>query len=403
MPRPISTRVAVAALVVASLLATSRPSFACPFCEAPSRTLSELVDESDVVLVAEWAGGRQRQGNVPGETDYKVVRVIENGTRTFQKGDTVTIVRFREGEKGELVLLTGIEQRGLEWDPPMPVDETLLRYVEQAPKPDRPTVERLEYFLGFLEFPNQEVSNDAYAEFANSPYDEIVKLRAKFPRERLRKWIQSDATPPTRLGLYGLLLGLCGTAEDARAMQAMVLEPTTEFRLGIEGVMAGYVLLTGERGLRVIEETKFKAKLLTDADGNPILDADGDPEPVPFSETYAGLQTLRFLQEYESGVIPQERLNQSMRLLIDRAELADIVIADLARWKDWSNIGRIVKLYGTKGYDSGAVKRAVLRYLLAAERAPGPQAARATAAIAYLAKRDPKFVPEAIEFIRNYE
>lgn len=407
-PRRVSTTGLVALLAVAAVtLGTPSAVRACPFCNAPSLTLAEMVDQSDAVLLVEWAGGKRPEGEMPGETTYRVVRALKNGTRTFQAGDPVTLVRYRPGEEGELSLLTGTEVRTLEWSPPMPVDETIVRYIEKAPSPKTPTTERLAYYLDFLEFPEETIASDAYGEFANAPYDDIKKLRDKLPRERLRRWIQSDEIPPTRMGLYGLLLGLCGNRDDAAAMEEIILKPTTEFRLGIEGVMSGYVLITGTRGLEVIERTKFTAKFVRDQSGNPVLDDDGEPEPVPFSETYAGMQALRFLQQYEKGVVPSERLNASMRLLLDRPELSDLVIADLARWKDWSVTNRLVELYGTEGYEVGAVKRAIIRYLTAATRdlpaekgaEPGPHVARAARGLAALRKRDPETVAETEKFL----
>lgn len=406
-------RITLATCIAAAGLLSAVPTstaLACPFCDAPSLTLAEVVDQSDVVLLAEWAGGTEPQGEESGTTEYRILTVNKAPEGTFASGDRVSLVRYRPGRAGDLVLLTGTRARKLEWDPPTPMSKTVYQYVIGAPKPDLPWAKRLPYFVEYLEFPDQTIASDAYGEFANAPYDEIAKLSEIYPAERLRRWITSDETTPTRLGLYGLLLGLCGDAPDARAMEEIVFEPTTEFRLGIEGVMSGYLLLTGERGLKRIEDAKFLAEHLTDENGRTMRDDEGDPLPVPFSETYAAMQALRFLWQY-TDAIPRDRLKQSMRLLVDRPNLADLVIADLARWKDWSVIGRLVKLYGTEGYEVGAVKRAIIRYLTAATRdVPkepdaklGPHIALAKAGLAELRKRDPETVEETEKFLRLLE
>ena len=208
------------------------------------------------------------------------------------------------------------------------------------------------------------------------------------PREKIRKWITNRDTPATRLGLYGLLLGLSGTAKDAELMKKKIIEETDDFRLGIDGVISGYLLLTGAKGLDVVDNAKLKNK------------------EVPFSETYAAMQALRFIWSYGEDNIDKERLRQSMRILLDRPELADLVIADLARWKDWSVQDRLMNLYGADEYNIPSIKRAVVRYMLVCSKdAPQGDAAEtpdyvedAKEHLETLRDKDPKTVREAERF-----
>ncbi len=249
-------------------------------------------------------------------------------------------------------MLFGLQATTLEWGLPIEVTKASYNYVKEAPGPKEPLAKRLEFYIEYLEFPDDLVANDAFGEFANAPFVEIRKIKDKFPRERLRTWVNNPKTSVTRLGLYGLMLGLCGTEDDAKMMRARITEPTEDFRLGIDGLMAGYVLLKGEEGLKVLEDTKLKAGV-----------------KVPFSETYAAMQAVRFAWNY-SETIEKDRLKASMRLLLDRPEVADLVIADLARWKDWSVQDRLMKLYDEKEYDIPSIKRAIVRFLWCAARTP---------------------------------
>ena len=169
--------------------------------------------------------------------------------------------------------------------------------------------------MRFLEYPDAMVATDAYGEFAIAPYKDIVPIKDEFPREDIRKWLTDPETPKTRLGLYGLMLGLCGTNEDAQLLRDIIAQPTQDYRIGIDGIMAGYLILTGEQGLPLIEDNKLRN-----------VDA-------VFSETYAGMQALRFMWTYSPETIPADRLRASMRILLDRPDLADLVITDLARWE----------------------------------------------------------------------
>lgn len=365
----------------------SRPVEGCPFCSAPSLTLSEQLAQSDAAVLVQWASARpgdSESGDV-GSTDYQILEVVNPGQTHLKRGDVVTLPRFRSGKEGDLFLLLGTQGTELEWGSPLEVTETSFNYIRQAPSPETPPTARLSYFVQFLEYPDPLISNDAYAEFANAPYKDIVPLAAELPREKIRQWVADPEVPPTRLGLYGLLLGLCGTADDVPLMEQKITEKSDDFRLGIDGVMGGYLLLTGADGLELLDETKLKSR------------------EVPFSETYAAMQALRFMWTY-SDRIEKDRLRQSMRILLDRPDLADLVIADLARWEDWSIIDRLMALYDAKDYDIPSIKRAIVRYLLVAskdkpqEGKPADHVQRAEQHLARLRETDPKTVKQAERF-----
>jgi hypothetical protein len=109
---------------------------------------------------------------------------------------------------------------------------------------------------------------------------------------------------------------------------------------------------------------------------------------VPFTETYAAVMALRFLGE-ESDIVPRARVLQSLRILLDEPKLADLVIADLARWEDWSVVDRLAELFEKAEADNIFVREPVVNYLRAC---PLPEAA---AAITRLEKIDPEAVRRA--------
>ena len=138
--------------------------------------------------------------------------------------------------------------------------------------------------------------------------------------------------------------------------------------------------------------------------------AEGDKVKVPFSEIYAAMQAVRFMWTYGGDRIPQERLKQSLRLLLDRPDMADVVITDLSRWRDWAAMDRVAALYDAEGYDVPAIDRAIVKYLLEAERdlpeSPGKAGAdedeaapehvtKAREHLAKIAEADPQVVERA--------
>jgi len=362
------------------------PVQACPFCSAPSLTLSEQYAKADAAVLVKWVSGEMPAKDRLGTTTYEIVQVARTPVKSVEAGKKITLDRYRAGKKGDLALVLGSRTKGdsLDWGSPLEVNADSYNYIVEAPSPESKAAERMAYYLKFLEYHDRMVAEDAYAEFANAPYKDIVPLAAKFPREALRKWLTSPDVPATRTGLYGLMLGLCGNDDDAALMQAKITESTQDFRLGIEGVIGGYLLLTGDKGLDVIERTKLQGK------------------DVLFSETYAAMQALRFLWTYGNGRIPGERLKASMRLLLDRPEVADLVIADLARWKDWSIQKRLMELYGAEEYNIPSIKRAIIRYLIASTKdtaagggdEPPRHVTEATRLLEELRDRDAKMVNE---------
>ena len=255
-------------LAVAGVLVGALSARACEFCSAPQLTLSEQVDQADAVVLAKWvkavkAKPRDKQDDEAAQfakTTYQVVQVVKNAGGKVKKETEIVVPDYRPGKPGDLAMLLGSEGTTLEWGVPIEVTKASFNYIAKAPGPKEPMSKRLEFFLDYLEFPDDLVANDAYGEFASAPFAEIKKLKDKYPRERIRKWITDKDTAVTRLGLYGLMLGLCGNEDDAKLMADHITQPTQDFRLGIDGIMAGYLLLKGEDGPQAVGKSQAQAR-----------------------------------------------------------------------------------------------------------------------------------------------
>jgi hypothetical protein len=180
-----------------------------------------------------------------------------------------------------------------------------------------------------------------------------------------------------RRRLYATMLGTCGSPADADRIGAILANHNAgpekaEVRSGLDALIACYVTLKGPEGLDLVDSL--------------FLDRRG--REVPFTETYAAVMALRFLGE-ESDRVPKERVVRSLRLLLQEPKLADLVIADLARWQDWSVVDRLVELFEKAEADNIFVREPIVNYLRAC---PLPAA---VAAIARLEKIDPEAVRRA--------
>lgn len=356
MSKPAWLLIGAITLIVQCVVFSNYAS-ACPFCGEKTRTYSELLAESDFAALVQWVSSTG-ENDEKHETKYEIVQVVRDASKAYKVGQTLTFDRRTAGKPGNLALALGKKPRAgkselAEWRDPIEMSEVAFQYILQAPPPEAPSDKRLTYFARFLEYPDPLIAADAYGEFGNASYQETVPVARKIDPVKLRKWIFTDDLKiQPRRGLYGMMLGLTGDEKDAARLEAVIREnPTDDIRLGINGMIGGYLLLKKAAGLKLIEETKLV------------------PDKIPFSETFAALEALRFMWAFGDGRISREQLKQSMRLVLDRHDIAELAIIDLARWKDWDIQQRLFKLYGSQGeYQQKRLKKSIIGYMIASTR-----------------------------------
>ncbi len=215
-----------------------RTTQACPFCGPPQTRLSERLTKNDVTVIAEFLETTPGKNGLGGNTRFRIIERVRGpeGKLTFLKGDTITLPRELNGDRGQRCLLFGRKEDEVTWEAPVPLSDEAERYLRKSPAADDPVAKRLEYFLEFLESKDAVVAMDSMAEFAVVPYSDVAAMSAKLPPEKLRRWLSDEQTVPNRLGLYGMMLGLCGTAEDAELLRSMIETPKSEFPFGLDGI-----------------------------------------------------------------------------------------------------------------------------------------------------------------------
>jgi hypothetical protein len=307
------------------------------------------------------------------------------------------------GKEGDLFLLFGKKPEGtMEWSLPIEMNEDSIAYVDQAPAPEsRSKSERLVYFLNCLGNSNSIISNDAFSEFARAKMEDVQQMIEQLPehsdrktsrasaRAKVRKWL-NDPSPglDVRRGFYGMLLGMCGTDDDATFLEQIIFAPipADKNRYWIDGIMAGYLMLRGEAGLHLIVEKKIDS-LPNDL---PI----DDPR---LTDLNAVRSTLRFLWDYRRPQFSEESLRSAMRRYLDQPRFADLVVADLARWKDWSVLDRLTRAYGHAPWETRSAQEKIVLYALSCRKDVPPGVgeklpAHAVKAQAFLDSLDPDFV-----------
>lgn len=410
---PIRRRSVGLAVVMAFAVIVTTASARGPYSCGPF-TLSEDLTESIDFALAEWIAGEppkavlverpgiryQSENESPGSTTFRIVRT-RGGAKDFAVGDEIAYPRYVTGEKGDRFLLArhtdGEPPQGY-WSSVGKLSNAGFDYIAGLPAADEPVEKRIAYFVWFLEFDDPVVSADAFMEIDRFSPDDLAKAADKLPRAKLRKWVaEKDLRTDRGIGLYGIMLGLCGDASDAELLRKRIVEgrpnaESSEIRPAIDGVKSGYLLLAGEAGLANLEREDFVDR------------------EAPLFEIYSTYRAVRFMAEYGRGKIGKERLCESVRLLLDRPDLADFAIHDLARWKDWSVRDRVFALYDRKEFDVSAIKRAIIRYFMSCERdrpadatTDPPHVADAKERLEELRRRDPKLVSDVERIFSFFE
>lgn len=387
---PRSGKVWVIALIGIGMLVGQTPrASACPFCSAVSLTFAQEIAQSQAAAIVRLvepppAGALSPRADGPlPKGKFAVVEVLKGGDLVAEAGHAnadgtpIETILLEEKPVGTLFLLMGIEPPKLVWSSPIPVSERAVDYLKKLATIPEKGADRLAFFQNHLEDPDETLARDAYDEFAVAPYADVRGLADRMKPAQLLEWIENPKVQANRRRLYATMLGTCGTKADADRIGKILanqdLGPEkAEVRSGLDALIACYVTLRGPDGLDLVDEL--------------FLNRRG--REIPFTETYAAVMALRFLGE-ESAVVPKDRVLKSLRLLLEEPKLADLVIADLARWKDWSAIDRLVELFEKAEADNIFVREPIVNYLRAC---PLPEAAEA---IARLEKIDPEAVRRA--------
>lgn len=371
----------VIAIVLAATIGSDKLIRACPFCSGGSTTLTKEADQA-VMIVFGRLENAKLDANDPniGTTDLIIESVVKPHESIANK-KSIVLPRYIDPEKDRRVLVFCDFYQG-KIDPyrsmAVKADSQIASYLKGAlAVKDKDPATRLQFFLHYLEDKDAELSGDAYNEFGLADYKDYRPVAEKAPADLLSKWLLDPNTPSVRLALYGSMLGHCGGPEHAKLLRKLLDDSQHRSASGIDGLLAGYVLLQPKEGWQY------------------LLSMIGD-EKRDFLLRYATLRTARFFRDYRPDVIKPEIVAEAVAGLLEQKDIADMAVEELRKWNAWEYADRILALHGRSGFDSRIIKRAILRYALCCP--PSNQAAAAF--VAARKKEDAQWVEEVAELLR---
>jgi len=315
-----------AVFVVALLVKTAT---ACPFCSAVSQTFAQEIEALDAAVIVESVDlkkmpGPDEEGELP-KSVFKVTEILK-GDKWATVGKDIETHYFGERKDG-IFLIFGADAPDILWTSPLRMSEKSVAYLRKVMELPESGPKRLKFFQGYLEDEDEMLSADAYDEFARASYEAVVELKPYMKRDEIIGWIKdTENVPAARRRLYLTMLGVCGEKEDARLLEEFMRSDSTEDKIGLDAMVACYLTLVGEEGMPAIKE---------------LFLSDDDAE---YSHTYSAIMALRF-HAAETEVLSRESVLDGLRCILDRTDLADLVIPDLARMEDWDSMPRLLELF----------------------------------------------------------
>ncbi len=160
----------------------------------------------------------------------------------------------------------------------------------------------------------------------------------------------------------------------------MLDDPTSRASGGLDGILAGYVLLDPKNGWKAVDG--FLAK-----------------PSYSFNVRNAALRTARFFWDNRLDVVDKDTITTSVCQLLDQSDIADFAINDLLRHGEWSPLERILALDTEPSHNIAIIHRAILRYALSVpeDKDPNKLAKKFVDAIRI---KDPERVQAAEDLLR---
>jgi hypothetical protein len=362
-----------AGLAVLALLPLPAIAHACPFCASAGQTLLGEVNQAHLIVFGTMTNA-QRDPNEfgKGTTDLEIEVIVKD--HEFLKGKKViTLPRYVPPDpKNKSKHLVFCEIYKGEIDPyrgeAVPPDSKIAEYLKGAiAVRDKSTTEKLLYFFKNFDSPDWAIAGDAFQEFSNAEYKEVRLAAAKMDPDHILKMLKDPSTSIARFGLLGLLLGHCGKGEThGKALKELIDDPKVKQATGLDGLLAGYVLLDPKSGLGYVASLNKDTK-------------------EDFLIRYAALRALRFFWEHRDDVLKKPDIVEAVKPLLDQPDIVDLAVEDLRKWGQWDLAPKVLDLFDKPTHDIPIVQRSIIKYALA-----GSEPSKECAAFIARIKKDEK-------------
>lgn len=363
----------------------SVPLFACSFCGdgyARRQTLREKFAEAKVVAVGVLKNPVARDDGT-GTTEFHVTHVLKSDP-ALGKTTVIVVPRYLPvvgDTPPDYVFFCSVADGRVEPTDGLPGGKAVADYLAAVAKLDAkaPAADRIGLFFRHLDAADPAVVADAFLEIARTSDADLAQAKAALDPKKVRRWLADPKVPDDRVGVLGLLLGLCGDATDAARLRAELTaaNPSERVLSNLGGLLTGLILLNPTAGWDLAGEVL----------ASPTR---------TFSDKLGVIATVRFFQATRPKE-SKERVLACLRATIANADLADLAVDDLRRWGWWDLTPAVLDAFGRPTHAAPVVRRGIVRYAL---QCPDD---KAKAFVAALRTTDPALVKKVEDGLKLYE
>lgn len=310
-------------------------------------TLNERFSSSDIVLFAKlkskFSEAQIKQLSSRGQVvEVEVVDVLKGDQKLDGKRSFEVYLKNGQLSAGAL-LLTGNRSKNLSWAIPEAVTTEEIQYLKSAFQLDATGVERLAFFLDSLEHSSRMIAENAHLEFSLAGDDDLIALKDRLDHVQLMKWIQKPNLSPRRAQLYASFLTICGLPSVVPELEQRLKNRDPNSTGTSPAMLYCYLTLKGADGLQLVDQSFLK-------EGT-------------YMDMFSAVTVLRHFADQNSSPISRDQICSSLRIVLDRAKMADLVIPDLARLEDWSATDQIARLYNESSEENAWIRVPAYMYM----------------------------------------
>lgn len=364
-------------LTAFAILVLSATADACTFCSggaAGQSTLREQFHAAGRVLVGTLQNPKADASGIAGTTEFRVEESLKPGVAEGPK--TIVLKRYYpDAAQNPPRLVLFFPANRDEPTAGLPATPAAVDYLKAAAKFDaKNPAARLAFAFKHLDHADPTANADAFLEFAKASDAEILTAKSSLDPAKLAAWLADPKLPAERIGVYALLLGLCGRKADAAVLDALLTATPRPERVSgnLGGILAGYALLDADGGWKRIAAAVSSGR--------------------PPHEELAAIGTIRFFQATRPEAKPQ--ILAAYKPIVRGGSLADLAIDDLRRWGWWDLSEDAFAAYSAAS--APVLRRGIVRYAIACPTS------EAKAFLAGVRAKDPKLVAAVEESVRLY-
>ena len=339
----------ISALLAASGLVSHLQ--ACSFCSGgliDRGTLREQALKADAIVLGTLKNAKPGEDIRTGTTEFHFDEIVKSGPE-FKPAKMIVLPRYIPtpgGPADSQLFLFGVVDGKPDIVASVPGSTAVAAYVRNVVKlKDQPVAARLGFFFSHLDSTDATIAADAFTEFAKATDAEILSSKAGWKPAVLRQFLTDPKTPVERLGVYAMLLGLCGDRESVPLLAKSLggaLSDRVAANLG--GFLAGYVLLDAKAGWKRLGEIVH----------------DGQR---PFELRLSAINAVRYFQANRPVESKAEVLS-CYRELLSNPDFADVALDDLRRWGWWDLTAEVLAQYGKPTHTAPIIRNGIIRYAL---------------------------------------